>query len=72
MSLRFIKALQIIVGLILILLIIGVISGAQKHTELNSKIKEHCKPTELYIIGNKGRSSRVYDCSEKVLNRGGI
>lgn len=49
--------------LMLILLLIGVFKGVSTINKNNEKLKTNCKPTELYIIGNKGHASRVYDCN---------
>lgn len=59
--------MRIVVAIFFVFLIVffvAVFNGATSQHGRNTKIKETCEPTELVVIGNRGRATRVYDCSE--------
>lgn len=39
--------------------------GIIHHTKTNNELIQNCVKTEMYVIGNKGHRSVVYDCSGK-------
>ena len=47
----------------LIVLVAAIIVGMVKMSNQNSDVKERCMKTHLYVIGNKGHLTPVYDCS---------
>jgi len=44
---------------------IGAFLGAKNMTKENASIIDNCIKTEMYVIGNKGYATPVYDCSNK-------
>lgn len=58
------KILYTIATLVFISLAILIIRGGIIMHKENKEVLDNCNPTEMYIIGNKGHKTRVYDCTK--------
>jgi len=55
--------IHIVVIAVIIGFIVVIGFAVQRMEAKKSHIRDNCAPTELYVIGNKGHVTRVYDCS---------
>ena len=59
---------KIAFSLILIAVIYGIVQGTINMTNANNALKTDCVKTQMYVIGNKGHQSAVYDCSNRKID----
>ena len=57
----FLKRIAVAWFIILILIMVNLLI---RTNDAALKLKEYCRPTEMYVIGNKRYIGRVYDCSK--------
>jgi len=57
------KIILLIGSVILITLVVSIVIGISVHHDIKEQFRESCSPTDLYVIANKGRRSRIYDCT---------
>jgi hypothetical protein len=58
-------SLKMVAGTLIILLIIGIASGAINQSKENALVYTNCVETNLVVIDSKGHIANVYDCSEQ-------
>lgn len=58
------RLFTVVVCLVIGGLLVAVGFVANKNQETVDNLRESCKPTELFVVGNKGFITTVYDCSE--------
>lgn len=46
-----------------VIFVVGAIIGGGRMISASSNVRENCKPTDFYVIGDKGHTNRVYDCT---------
>lgn len=55
--------MNIIFYIIIALLVIGVFLGILGGNKDYRNVTENCIKTEMFVFGNKGHRTRVYDCT---------
>lgn len=53
----------LLVGLVIVIMVLVEYNHYQRVEKVNDSIRDVCLATEMYVIGNEGRSAMVYDCT---------
>jgi len=52
-----------IIVIVMIFFVIIIVLGSLKLMGESRTVKEKCRPTDFYSIGDKGHRNRIYDCT---------